>query len=188
MHDITTAITVPTEMMEEEKCWFAMRATYGRALKAQQYLSEKGIKTFVPMRYVSETTGNRSVKKLVPVMPNIIFVYTEPSIIKEAKRKADYLQYIVNGRSGDKITVPIKDMERFIAACGTYDEHLLWLHEDDVNIEKGKRVRITGGIFKGQEGILIKVKGARDKRVVVVIKGVMAVALASIHPSLIELI
>lgn len=178
----------PTGILQEEKCWFAMRATYGRTLKAREFLSEKGIKTFVPMRYAAEVTGMRSVKKLVPVMPNIIFVYTEPNVIKEVKKKADYLQYITNGRTGDKITVPIKDMERFIAACGTYDEHLLWLHENDINIEKGKSVRITGGIFKGQEGILMKVKGARDKRVVVIIKGVMAVALASIHPSLIELI
>ena len=77
-------------------------------------------------------------------------------------------------------------MERFIAVCGTHDERLLWLQYEDVPVNKGERVRITGGVFNGQEGVLLKVKGAREKRFVVVVEGVMAVALAAVHPSLIE--
>ena len=172
----------------EEKYWFAMRATYGRALKARLLLAEKHIQTFVPMRYTSCRSGLRQVRKLVPVMPNIIFAYVSPDVIKEVKRRVDYLQYIVNKRTGEKIIVPAKDMERFIAVCGSHDEHLLWLQEEDINIEKGTAVRITGGPFKGQEGVLMKVRGARDKRVVIVVKGVVAVALTSIHPTLIEIL
>ena len=40
--------------------------------------------------------------------------------------------------------------------------------------------------FEGQEGVFVKVKGARDRRVVVAIRGVIAVALATVHPDLIE--
>ena len=47
-------------------------------------------------------------------------------------------------------------------------------------------VRIVGGVFEGVEGVVIRVKG--DRRVSVCIKGIMAVATAYIHPSLIELI
>ena len=42
--------------------------------------------------------------------------------------------------------------------------------------------------FEGQEGIFLKVKGARDRRVVIEIQGVIAVAMATIHPDLIEVI
>ena len=128
----------------------------------------------------------RGAKRLVPVMPNIIFVYAAQSVLQQAKLKAEYLQYMTNSRTGEKIIVPEKDMKRFIAVCGTLDEHLLWLGEDTLQLERGQYVRVTGGPFKGQEGVLLKVKGARDKRVVVAIKGVMAVALASVPPQLIE--
>ena len=49
-------------------------------------------------------------------------------------------------------------------------------------------VRITGGDFEGQEGVFLKVKGARDRRVVIAIQGIIAVAMATIHPDLIEVI
>ena len=42
--------------------------------------------------------------------------------------------------------------------------------------------------IEGQEGIFLKVKGARDRRVVIEIQGVIAVAMATIHPDLIEVI
>ena len=51
-------------------------------------------------------------------------------------------------------------------------------------LKKGDKVRITGGIFSGVEGVFVRVKG--DRRVVVSIQGIMAVATAFIHPSLIE--
>ena len=53
-----------------------------------------------------------------------------------------------------------------------------------VSFRKGERVRVTGGIFEGVEGEFIRVKN--DRRVVVSIRGVMAVATTFIHPSLIE--
>lgn len=55
-------------------------------------------------------------------------------------------------------------------------------------MKKGTRVRVCGGEFEGQEGIFVKVKGARDRRVVISIQGVIAVAIAAIHPDLIEVL
>ena len=57
-----------------------------------------------------------------------------------------------------------------------------------MNLKKGTKVRITGGEFEGQEGIFLKVKGARDRRVVIEVQGVIVVAMATIHPDLIEVI
>ena len=49
-------------------------------------------------------------------------------------------------------------------------------------------MRIIAGDFEGYEGIFMKVKGARDRRVVIAVEGVIAVALATISPELIEVI
>jgi transcription antitermination factor NusG len=107
--------------------------------------------------------------------------------MQEIKKRYEYLQYIIN-RDHQKIIVPDTQMQRFIAVAGTYDEQLIWVNPEDLNLKKGTRVRITAGDFEGQEGIFIKVKGARDKRVVIAIQGIIAVAMATLHPSLIEVI
>ena len=99
-----------------------------------------------------------------------------------------YLQYITDTRSGQKIIISDGEMQRFIAVAGTYNDHLMYFQPDELNLSKGTKVRITGGDFEGQEGIFVKVKGARDRRVVIEIQGVIAVALATIHPDLIEVI
>ncbi len=98
------------------------------------------------------------------------------------------MQYITDTRSGRKIIIPDSEMQRFIAVAGTYNDHLLYFQPDELNLSKGTKVRVTGGDFEGQEGIFLKVKGARDRRVVVAIQGVIAVAMATIHPDLIEVI
>ena len=77
-------------------------------------------------------------------------------------------------------------MQRFIAVAGTYNDHLLYFQPEELNLSKGTKVRITGGDFEGQEGVFLKVKGARDRRVA--IQGIIAVAMATIHPDLIEVI
>ena len=91
-------------------------------------------------------------------------------------------------REGNKIIVPEEQMRRFIAVTGTYDEQLMFFKPEELNLSKGTKVRVRGGDFEGQEGIFLKVKGARDKRVVIAIQGVIAVALATISPDLIEVI
>ena len=103
------------------------------------------------------------------------------------KKDYEYLQYIIN-REHQKIIVPDAQMQTFIAVAGSYDDQLIWINPEDLNFKKGTRVRITAGDFEGQEGTFIKVKGARDKRVVIAIQGIIAVAMATLHPSLIEVI
>ena len=108
--------------------------------------------------------------------------------MKELKKDIPYLQYMTDSRSGEKIIVPDGQMRDFIAVAGTYDEHLLFFKPEEINPAKGTRVRIIGGDFAGYEGIFKKVKGARDRRVVICIQGIIAMAMATISPDLIEVI
>lgn len=72
--------------------------------------------------------------------------------------------------------------------CRTNDEHLIYLKPEEINLSKGTRVRILGGIFNGVEGIFVKVKGKRNRRVVVLIDHVSAIAVSEVSPDLIEII
>ena len=172
---------------EVKKHWYAMRVTYSREVQMKEMLEQRGIECFIPMRYHTKVVRGRKVKLLKPVIHNLLFAHATPTEIQEVKKYYEYLQYIVD-RERQKIIVPDAQMQTFIAVTGTYDDQLIWINPEDLNLKKGTRVRITGGDFEGQEGTFIKIKGARDKRVVIAIQGVIAVAMATLHPSLIEII
>lgn len=171
---------------EEYPVWFAMRATYRRELKVKAQLEEMGMTTFVPMRYSVSGRGRQKKRELVPVIHNLIFVHAVPSLLQRVKESIPYLQYIVDTRSRQKIVVPDVQMQRFIEIAGTHDDHLIYLQPEELNLAKGTKVRITGGQFEGYEGVFVKVKGARDRRVVVQIQGVIALAMATVSPEFIE--
>lgn len=169
----------------EEAVWYAMRVTYNREMKVKAELDALGIRNFVPMQYKPIVRDGRRVKKLVPSVHNLIFVYVEPSRMAQYKATtAMPIRYIMNREKRSPIIVPKSQMENFIAVAGTYDEQLIYLNPDPGDFSKGDRVRIMGGPFEGTEGVFVRVKG--DRRVVVTIEGVVAVATTFIHPSLIE--
>ena len=176
------------EAEKETKIWYAMRATYRREPDAMRLLEKEHLGCFVPMQYKISLKKGKKVRALVPVIHNLVFVHARPSEVKRVKSQVTYLQYITDTRSGQKIIIPNHDMQRFIAVAGTYNDHLLYFQPDELNLSKGTKVRIIGGDFEGQEGVFMKVKGARDRRVVIAIQGVIAVAMATIHPDLIAVI
>ena len=172
----------------EDKVWFAIRVTYNRELKVKEDLDTKGITCFVPMQYRREERGGVMVKRLVPSVHNLIFIYLTPTEMKEYKSTTDLpIRYIMSrGERGTRhpIIVPTREMENFIKVAGTYDEKLVYLNPDPGDFAKGERVRIIGGTFAGAEGIFVRVKG--DRRVVVNVEGLVAVATTFVHPSMIE--
>jgi len=173
---------------EDTLQWFAMRATYGRNLMAQEALNTNSIGTFIPMRKDKVRVHGRMRLRNVPVIRDLIFVRTCRDVIREQKKGIPYLQYIMSSDTDIRrpIIVPDVQMDKFIAVCGTQDEQLVWLKPEEFDFRKGDKVRVTGGVFEGQEGILMRLPGKRSKSVVVAIQGVIAVAMTSVHPSLIE--
>ena len=159
------------EADKETEIWYAMRATYRREPDAMRLLEKEKMGCFVPMQYKISIKKGKKVRALVPVVHNLLFVHARPSDVKRVKSQVSYLQYITDTRSGRKIIIPDSEMQRFIAVAGTYNDHLLYFQPDELNLSKGTKVRVTGGDFEGQEGIFLKVKGARDRRVVVAIQG-----------------
>jgi tRNA A-37 threonylcarbamoyl transferase component Bud32 len=69
-----------------------------------------------------------------------------------------------------------------------YRHALAYFSPDEINVAKGTKVRIHGGPYDGLEGSFLKVKGAREKRVVVEISGVIVVATATLSCDLVEVL
>ena len=86
------------------------------------------------------------------------------------------------------IVVRDEEMQRFMEVTRTYDEQLLFFKTEELDLAKGTKVRIHGGPFDGVEGTFMKVKGKRNRRVVIAIQNVIAVAMAYVEPDFIEVI
>lgn len=163
--------------------WFAMSATYGRSLKAKEFLESKEVRCFIPMKYVMVNDRTRGkVRKLAPAINNLLFVYTTKSNIQELKKAIGYLHYMVKAEDGRNvpIIVPEDQMSHFMNVCQTHDESLRYMSPDEVNLEKGTPVRIVGGQFDGVEATFVRVNKARKKSIVVLVKGVAAVMLTEL--------
>lgn len=178
-----------SEITEYEQ-WFAMRATYGRNLMAQTALTDEGLRTFIPMRYDRRRRTRRTAPQHVPVIRDLLFVRTTRDRITAIKKNLPYLHFIIrdSGTSREPVVVPERQMQQFIAVSSTDEEQLEWLSPEAVNLSCGAAVRVVGGPFAGQEGVLMRLPGKRSKCVVVAIQGVIAVAMTKVHPSLIEII
>ncbi|MCD8182773.1 MAG: UpxY family transcription antiterminator [Bacteroides sp.] len=167
--------------------WYALRITYSRELALKEYLDAEHIENFIPMHYIYVVKGERKMRKLVSVVHNLVFVRTTRKLldeIKELKGAVLPIRYIMDREIHQPLIIPDIQMRNFIAVAGNYEQQLIYLDPTCVHMAKGTRVRITGGIFEGVEGEFIRIKG--DRRVVVAIQGLMAVATAFVHPSLIE--
>lgn len=165
--------------------WYALRVTYSRELALKEYLDKAGIENFIPMRYEYVIKGDRRVRKLVPVVHNLVFVRTSRDFIDRLKVETSLpIRYIMNKETHSPIIIPERQMRNFIAVAGSNEEQLVYLEPAVVALRRGQRVRVTGGLFEGVEGEFIRVKN--DRRVMVSIQGVMAVATTFIHPSFIE--
>lgn len=176
-----------TTTTDYELLWYPLRVTYSRELKVKEYLDTCSIESFIPMHYAEKEQGEGVVRQLVPVIHNLVFVHISRNDIEELKASSPVstlIRYMMNPITRLPIVIPEKQMQDFIAVAGTVEEQVMYLSPTEVAMKKGDRVRIIGGIWNGVEGKFIRVK--RDLRVVVEIEGVMAVATAGIHPSLVQ--
>lgn len=168
-----------------------MSAPYRRELKAMDYLQSKGIECFVPMiNAIVEKRNGIKQRRQVPAIHNLIFVHSSKAVIQELKRGVDFLQYRTTPKNGKNtpIIVPDKQMQQFMAVTQAANDELTYLRPEEVNISQGTKVRLHGGAFDGTEGIFVKVRGKRNRRVVLLIEGVAAVAMAEISTNFIEVI
>lgn len=165
--------------------WWALRVAYNQGLRVKHELGGLRIENFLPMTSKIIMRGERRVKVLVPAIQNLIFVHSTFNRLEEYHNLTQLpVRYIMDRATGSPICVPDNQMDSFIAVAGHSKEQVIYLDAATEALKGGDLVRITGGLFRGAEGYFIRIKG--DRRVVVNIPGVAAVATTFVHPSLVE--
>ena len=167
--------------------WFAVRVSYSRELALKAILDEENIESFIPMRYGIVMKGGKRVRKLVPAILNLVFIHSTRKRIDALKDELEGkmpIRFIMNREYCRPVVIPDAQMRSFILVAGSYDEAVLYIESTELNLVKGQKVRITDGVFKGVIGEFVRIR--HDRRVIVNIEGVMAIATTFIPPSLVE--
>lgn len=167
--------------------WFAVRVSYSRELALKAILDSEKIECFIPMRYGYVMKGGKRVRRLVPAIHNLVFVHSTRKRIDALKNELEGtmpIRFIMNREYCRPVVIPDEQMRNFILVAGTYEESILYIESAELHLVKGQKVRITGGVFEGVVGEFVRIR--HDRRVVVNIEGVMAVATTFIPSSLVE--
>ena len=160
--------------------WHVLRATYARELKVQTALQEKGIRTFIPMMWRE--------KKIVPAVSGLVFALATREVLDLYIRsfgEARPVNYYWDRTTNAPLTVPAKAMEDFITIASTLDEDLIYLTEVSEKLREGQEVTILEGPFKGVQGRIVRIK--KNRRVMVELPGMMAVASTYVKPNYLEI-
>lgn len=168
--------------------WYVMRA-YKSEMKAENLLGENNLECFIPKQYAIRTYHGVKSKCLVPIIPSLVFVHASREQLLDFKKQYNFLQFVIWKRKDEveQLIVPNDQMENFIKVASSQDEGITYYKPDEIDIKKGTRVRIHGGQFDGVTGVFMKVKGKRNRRIVVLLDGIVAVA-AEVQPDLIEVL
>lgn len=169
--------------------WFAMRFLYNGQPATRKQLEDNGIETFCPMKTVVTTDRKgRKIKNTIPVVRDLYFVHSTRAELDPYVAANPYFQYRfkIGGSYREPIVVPENQMSVFIEAVRS-SRNPLYFTPQELNIEKGTRIRLIGGNLDGYEGILLKVKGARAKRLLVEIPNTL-IAAVEVSPDLVEIL
>lgn len=141
----------------DESYWYALRVTYNREMIVKRYCDTNDIINFVPMVYkVKERDGVR-VRKLEPVIHNLIFIKSTRLHINELKLKFP-IRYMMDHGAGEPITIPEKEMYHFMKVAGNYDEEIVYLEPDALKMKVGTKVRVKEGVFRGVEAYWLELE------------------------------
>lgn len=189
-----TKIGVSVEYAPDpEKRWFVFRASYGREDKAFDFLVGDGTYCYIAKRYVEKFVRGKRKRVLETLIPNLLFVYTTSEKAEEYIKNTpeiSYLTYYYNHFKTDELgknpplTVSRYEMDNFIRATWSHNEHLRFVEPEQCHYKSGDRVRVIDGLFRGVEGKVARVSG--QQRVVLMLSKIGLISTAYIPTAFIE--
>lgn len=173
-----------TNAESEQMQWFAMAPIYFQESKVKSYLDQRSIRNYLPMKIAPKSSFGKMELKPSPVVNSLIFIYTTENSLATICKAHPHLHYKYDKTDGKsrKMTVPEKQMEDFIRISSQSEQDVIYFDPQttNLNLEKGTPIRLhsPNPMLNGIEGHYIKIQGKRDKRLVVSLGGIHAVAMA----------
>ena len=150
--------------------WYAFRMSVRTPHEAQAIARREGFETYYALRKqlkdASYDTPTDEAFQDKPLLPSVIFVKCTDAFALKMQDSKKMWPYRM---PGEKSLCPItqRDIDVFRTAVESGCRNLEVIDE---NLAMGDKVRVLDGIFKDQEGYIVKIRG--DKRFVISIPGV----------------
>lgn len=158
--------------MEHEnnnKSWYAAKVFFNRMEPVELQLQLDDVKYYAPK----------------DVIGSLIFVYaTENYVALLREQHFRQLWFYTDVLTHKLSVIPNREMEIFIFVTSSGEKGLIYLGDDKPEYHKGDKVRVIEGPFKGVEGHIKRIK--KDRRLIVSLQGVAAIATSFIHPDFLQ--
>lgn len=175
---------------ENKQIWFSVGSTSPqKELRIRDDARSHGFESFVPLKYVVKTIRGQKQRALVPALSGLIFVKGTLEALKDYTQQSHFPIYLRKSAFSNKeeyLTIPTKAMEDFMAVTEHREEHVTYFRPEEISLQEGDRIVIKDGLYEGREGTIMRIKGKRNKHLVVQIPG-MLVAAVELSPEMIEL-
>ena len=196
--------------------WYALKVFFNKVFEMEDLLSCMGIESYIAVdkqrlkgeahllarKHIASLqvlgkTDNRYIQEgavifqRVPLVNSLMFFRAEESALPDvsAALKNDDESYkgFIYKRADwkDYAVVPDSQMEAFRLVTSQGADGLEFFSDEDITrFREGHKVRVTEGPFKGAEGYIKRIR--RDRRLLVSIEGIVAVATSFIEPRFLE--
>ena len=177
------------------KSWFVLRASYGREDKAADYIINDGTYAYIAKRMVRKSVNNQPKKVLESLIPNLLFVYTTDEKARQYVKQTPALSFLsyyynhleqTNQLKNPPLIISCQEMENFIRATQSMNEHLMFVTEQQCHFKSGDPVKVIDGPFKGVEGRVARVAG--QQRVIVSLSNIGLVSTAYVPTAFLNVV
>ncbi len=196
---------------EPKYCWYALKVFYNKVFELEETLAPRGVETYIPigreevkgeqylrMRTAMKQAGqdrlddpryifeNPHIYKRVPLIGSVMFVRCPDTQIKQIRTVVGERGFVYLKADGKSpAVIPDREMAAFRLVADHFHEGMLILQDEAyTRFREGGRVRVKEGPFKGAEGYIKRIR--KDRRLLVAIEGVIAVATSYIPPENLE--
>ena len=168
---------VPTQSTQ----WFVLRVSYGRILKAKEFVKAKGLECYVPLRY--KEVRKQGKKRIItePLLSSFLFVHATAeqveTLLYEIKvstnESRNLLSYYFDHTSqrqdnpdrNPPLTICDEAMNNFIRLTSIKNPHIIPVTTEIIQYKLGDIVIVTEGDFKDIHGRVARIAG--QQRVIV---------------------
>lgn len=199
------------EQTEPKYCWYALKIFFNKVFAIEEMMALKGIETYIPVarqavtgeeylrmrtamkkdgltdiedrRYIFE---NPHIYRRVPLIKSLMFLRCLDTDIKKIRYDIGEKGFVYLRADGKgPAVIPEREMTIFRLVADSDQTGLTFFQDDPMtHFKEGVRVRVKEGPLKGAEGYIKRIK--KDRRLLVSIEGVIAVATAFIPPENLE--
>ena len=183
-----TSMQTETPTPSKAQHWYALKVFYNKVFEVEELLQEDGTETYIPCHYVREERQGQMQVIRKTLIPSLMFFRSTERYAKDFQNRLlnRVMLYMKRASEYRKIPAPISDseMEMFILVTSAGDQGLEYFPDDYMSYKVGQKVRVIGGIFKGAEGYIKRIK--HNRRLTVTLSGICMVATSVIEPCYLE--